>query len=153
MAGVPLTCRLSQKCALKSLEGHRGCLCPECELHSHYFDPWSDDTISFVKICVENAWEQNAAARTVILTWHTVGCREQPCSRLTHTHTCSRTHVFSSSRCGIPCSFYFRLPQYRPQPHPPPLFPLCAICLRMTLLMFHTMAKQGCYLPLSAYMV
>lgn len=71
MADVRLTYRTSLQCALKSLAGHRGCLCPGCELHSHYFDPWSDDTGSFVKLCVENAWELNATARTVILSWHT----------------------------------------------------------------------------------
>lgn len=43
------------KCALKSLAGRRVCLWPGCELHSPYFDPRSDDTDSFVKLCVENA--------------------------------------------------------------------------------------------------
>lgn len=45
----------SPQCAAKSLAGRGGRLCPGCELHSHYFDPRSDDTGSFVELCVENA--------------------------------------------------------------------------------------------------
>lgn len=45
----------SLQCAAKSLAGRGGRLCPGCELHSHYFDPRSDDTGSFVELCVENA--------------------------------------------------------------------------------------------------
>jgi len=71
MADASLTYGESLKSALKSLAGHRGCLCPGCVLHSHYFDPWSDDTGSFVKLCVQNVWELNAKARTGILNCHT----------------------------------------------------------------------------------
>lgn len=100
-AGWRMCERLTEQ-APKSLGGHRERLCPGCELRSHYFDPRSDDTCSFVKLCVENAWELNATARTVIPSWHT---RRDPLQALTHTHahTHSRTHVPSlctPSHCG-----------------------------------------------------
>lgn len=100
----------SPQCALKSLGGHWDRLSPGCELHSHYFDPRSDDTCSFVKLCVENAWELNATARTVIPSWHT---SSSPLQALTHTHTQQDTCALS----------LHPIPLSNGHPHPPQLSP------------------------------
>lgn len=94
-AGWRMCERLTEQ-APKSLGGHRDRLCPGCELRSHYFDPRSDDTCSFVKLCVENAWELNATARTAIPSWHT---SRDPLQALKHTHTYTHTAGHMPSLC------------------------------------------------------